>query len=274
MWVVFGERLVPCLRCKSVRGKTRLAMILSTRRLATRKNRDKIRIKDFGDQRDKGECQYTLRWLPMCCLDHWIIYLWVGIFDNWLRFIWKSTSIKVMLQNLGYQRFCVGKYFVFQRLANLKKRDGGVIVFITSVYCVLFVVIYINCYLIRSTSREFCIIRSRKSNLRWLSRRMTDRVRMQQWQWWVFHILAQTFLHGEDSIQLLGFLLLWVNNLFLHGWNEIQQKLVSNHYNSKLGLCPWGTGSVLATGGNINHLCSSLFGCKLACLHRMFAFLQ
>ena len=31
----------------------------------------------------------------------------------------------------------------------------NVIVFITSVYCVLFVVIYINCNLIRSASREF-----------------------------------------------------------------------------------------------------------------------
>ena len=63
-----------------------------------------------------------------------------------------------MLQTLGYQRFCVGKYFVFQRLANLKKRDGGVIVFITSVYCVLFVVIYINCYKLGQLLGNFVLL--------------------------------------------------------------------------------------------------------------------
>ena len=45
---------------------------------ATWKNRDKI--KDFRDQRDKGECQHT--WVTMCYPEHSISYLWFGIFNN------------------------------------------------------------------------------------------------------------------------------------------------------------------------------------------------
>ena len=55
-----GSDSIPCIKCQSARGETRLATISSTRRvLVTQKNQDKIRIKDFGDQRDKGECRHT-----------------------------------------------------------------------------------------------------------------------------------------------------------------------------------------------------------------------
>ena len=59
-----------------------------------------------------------------------------------------------MLQNLDYQRFCAGRYLMFQRLLS-QKGDGVVIKFITSVYCVLFVDICIIFYLVRSASGEF-----------------------------------------------------------------------------------------------------------------------
>ena len=57
--------------------------------------------------------------------------------------------------------------------------------------------------------------------------------------------------------------------LLHHGWNEVQQKKVSNHCDSKLELCPWDTGSVFTTGGNLSHLSSSLFGDKLVCWHQI-----
>ena len=49
-----------------------------------------------------------------------------------------------MLENLGYQGFCVGKYILCVLKTNFIKQDGVAIVFITSVYCVLFVVIIIS----------------------------------------------------------------------------------------------------------------------------------
>ena len=106
-WALFLERVWFLAQgVKAHRLETRLATISSTEWvLASRKNQDKISIKNFGD--------HVLSWTFINLPLRWNIWQ--------LRLILTSANIKVMLQNLGYQRFVLENILCFKRLVLLKR---------------------------------------------------------------------------------------------------------------------------------------------------------